>query len=82
MHADQSGGNESMVELSITKGLQEVSRRLSDAAAIAKAAVVCAESGSEPEALRIAMDLDELIHEAGTLHSAICLLGRMQREAG
>jgi hypothetical protein len=46
-----------MAELSITSGLQEISRRLTDAAAIAKGAVACAEGGSERETLRIAMDL-------------------------
>ena len=65
--------------LSITTCLAEISKRLTDAAAIAKAAVVCAESGSEREALRIAMDLDELLSEAGTLHGAVCLIGRMSR---
>ena len=65
--------------LSITGCLSEISERLTDAAAIAKAAVVCAESGSEREALRIAMDLDELLSEAETLHGAMCLIGRMSR---
>jgi hypothetical protein len=59
----------------------EISTRLSDAAAIAKAAVTCAESGSEPEAVRIAMDLDELVHQVATLHGAMCLLNRMARDA-
>lgn len=66
--------------LSITTGLRELSTRLADASAILKAAVVCAESGSERQALRIAMDIDEVLHEAQTLHGAICLIGRMQRK--
>jgi hypothetical protein len=65
--------------LSITACLSEISERLTDAAAIAKAPVTCAQSGSEREALRIAMDLDELLSEAGTLHGAVCLIGRMDR---
>lgn len=65
------------VNLSITTCLVEMSTRLSDAAAIAKAAVTCASSGSEREALRIAMDLDRLLHEVQTLHGAVCLIGRM-----
>ena len=71
-----------MVNLNITSGLSEISRRLGDAAAIAKGAVACAESGSEREALRIAMDVDELISEVATLHGAICLLGRMRADEG
>jgi hypothetical protein len=63
--------------LSITSCLTEISLRLSKAAAIAKAAVTCAESGAEREALRIAMDLDELLHETETLHGALTLIGRM-----
>lgn len=69
----------SMTSLSVTAGIAAVSTRLTDAAAIAKAALVCAESGSEHEAVRILLDLDELLGEATTLHGAICLLGRLQR---
>ena len=69
-----------MAELTITSGLREISRRLTDAAAIAKGAVACAEAGSETEALRIAMDLDETIHEVRDLHGAVRLLGRMARQ--
>lgn len=65
--------------LSITVGLREISTRLTDATAIAKAAVICAESGSEREALKIAMDVDELLNEARTLHGAVCLIGRIAR---
>jgi hypothetical protein len=70
----------SVAGLSITACLSEISLRLTDAAAIARAAVTCAESGSEREALRIAMDLDELLHEAETLHGAVTLIGRMSRK--
>ena len=67
-------------DLSITACLAEISARLNDAAAIAKAALTCATAGSEREALRIAMDLDGLLHEAQTLHGAVCLIGRTTRE--
>lgn len=63
--------------LSIAACLKEISARLSDSAAIAKAAVVCAEAGSEREALAIAMDLDEPINEARILRGAVCLIGRI-----
>ena len=68
------------VKSSIKECLDEISVRLTDAAAIAKAAVVCAESGSEREGLRIAMDLDELLHEVRSLHGAALLFGRLQRK--
>ena len=66
--------------LSVTGCLTEISARLTNAAAIAKAALVCAQSGAEREAVRIALDLDELLSEAGTLHGAVCLIGRMNRD--
>lgn len=61
--------------------LDEIVTRLTDAAAIAKAAVACAEVGSTREALRVALDLDEILSEATTLHSALILIGRLQRNA-
>ena len=65
--------------LNVTGCLTAMSERLTDAAAIARAALVCAQSGSEREAVRIALDLDALLSEAGTLHGAVCLIGRMNR---
>ena len=65
--------------LDITTCLEAISRRLVDAAAVAQAAVTCARSGSEREAVRIAMDLDLLLNESQTLHGAVCLIGRMER---
>ena len=44
--------------LSIPVCLDEISQRLTDAAAVAKAAVACVAAGSEREAVRIALDLD------------------------
>ena len=65
--------------MDITTCLEALSRRLVDAAAVAQAAVTCARSGSEREAVRIAMDLDLLLNESQTLHGAVCLIGRMSR---
>lgn len=67
-------------ELTITHCLREISIRLTDAAAVAKAAVACAEGGSEGEAVRIAMDLDEMLSETETLHRCICLMSRLTLE--
>lgn len=67
--------------LSITACLSEISARLSEAAAVAKAALACTEAGAEREGLRIAMDLDVPLSEVGTLHAAVCLVGRLQRGA-
>ena len=67
-----------MATITITSGLREIVLRLTEASAIAKGAVACAEGGSEREALRIAMDLDEVFHEVATLHGTVRLLGRMR----
>ena len=67
--------------LSIKTEPAENSIKLSDAAAIAKAAVACATEGSEREALRIVIDLDRLLHDVQTLHGAVCLIGRMAPKA-
>lgn len=66
--------------LSVMTCLQAIGTRLGEAAAVSKAAATCAEAGSEREALRIALDLDVLLHEAITLHGALCLVGRMRVE--
>ena len=66
--------------LSVAGCLNEISARMTEAAAVAKAAVACAAAGSEREAVRIAMDLDVLLNEATTLHGALCLIGRMDRQ--
>ena len=72
-----SPGPESRI--SITGCLKEISGRLTDAAAVAKAAVTCAESGSEHEAVRIMLEVDEMLHEASTLLNGVTLLNRMRR---
>jgi hypothetical protein len=65
--------------ISITGCLKEISGRLTDAAAVAKAAVTCAESGSEHEAVRIVLDVEEMLHQASTLLNGVTILNRMRR---
>ena len=67
--------------LSVTAGLAAISARLTEAAALAKAALVCARAGAEREAVRIVLDLDVPLSEAQTLHGAVCLIGRINRKA-
>jgi hypothetical protein len=71
----------SETSLSVTAGLIAICARLTEAAAPAKAALVCARAGSEREAVRIVLDLDVPLSEAQTLHGAICLIGRINRKA-
>ena len=72
-----TGSASSGARLSIAICLDEISARMTDAAAVAKAARTCAEAGSEREALRIAMDLDEMLAEVATLHDAMRFIGPM-----
>jgi hypothetical protein len=67
-------------DLSITAFLVEISTRLDAVAARARAALSCAQSGSEKEALRIAMDIDEVIYEVKMLHGAMRLAARSGRD--
>ncbi len=71
-----------MSTMDITTCLEAMSTRLVDAAAVAQAAVTCAKSGSEHEAVGIAMQLDGLLNEAQTLHGAVCLIARLNRKEG
>lgn len=59
--------------------LHAISTCLSDASAMARAALTCAEAGSEHRALNIILDLDILLHEANTLHGALRLISRPPR---
>jgi hypothetical protein len=65
--------------LSIAGCLGEISGRLVDAAAVAKTAVTCAEAGSERQAVRIVLDVEEMIHETNTLLNGVTLMSRMER---
>ena len=73
MSEDQETG------ISITGCLCEIRDRLTDAAAVAKAAVTCAENGSEHQAVRIVLEVEEMLHEASTLLNGVTLLTRMRR---
>lgn len=67
--------------IDITACLDALSQRMVDAAAVAQAAATCARCGSEREAIGISMPLDVLLSEAQTLHRAVYLLSRMERES-
>lgn len=68
--------------ITVTNLLRDIAERLGDATAIARAAVSCAESGSEHEAVRLSLDLDERLHEAEALHRAVTLIARLHDSRG
>jgi hypothetical protein len=67
-------------QMTVTGCLRAISGRLTEAGAIAKAAVTCAESGSEDHAIRVALDVEELVREANTLLNAASLIQRKREE--
>jgi hypothetical protein len=66
--------------MTVTGGMHAISRGLSEAAAIARAALVCAEAGTPEQALVIALDLEEPVRETGTLLNVVSLIQRMSAE--
>jgi hypothetical protein len=64
-------------QMTVTGCLRAISARLTEVGAIGKAAVTCAESGSEDHAVRIAFDLEEPVQEANMLLKAACLMQRI-----
>jgi hypothetical protein len=67
------------LDRTITTLLAEIHSRLGEATRIAKAAEACATAGSITEGIEVSMDIEQLIYEAGRLHDAASLLGRMRR---
>ncbi|MBZ0147330.1 MAG: hypothetical protein K8F62_07255 [Pseudorhodoplanes sp.] len=67
-------------EAAIKVCLREIRRRLDDAAGIAKAADVCAESGQIDKAVEISHDIEQLSYEASRLLDAASLLNRLSKE--
>ena len=56
----------------------EMHAKLSEAIQIAKAAEACSRAGSLDQGVEIAMDMDQLLYDAGRLHDAICLMNRIK----
>jgi hypothetical protein len=63
---------------SIRYFLSELSHRLEEAASIAKAADACSGAGNPAKAVEIALDVEQLIYDAGTLLNAASLLNRIE----
>jgi hypothetical protein len=59
--------------------LSEICSKLDEAARIARAAEACAVAGSVAQGIEVAMDIEQLIFDAGRLHDAVSLLHRLTR---
>ena len=62
------------IEPAITVCLQAIHAKLKEAEQIARAAAACAETGSVSEGVRVSMELEQLIYDAGRLQDAASLL--------
>jgi len=71
--------NAQIIEPTIKVCLAEIHAKLKAAEQTAKAAQACAEAGGVIEAVRVSLDIEQLIYEAGRLHDAVALLARMAR---
>ena len=54
--------------------------KLQEAVRVAKAAKTCAETGAIDEGVTVALDIEQLIYEAGRLGDAASLLNRLSDE--
>ncbi|MGY4406866.1 hypothetical protein [Bradyrhizobium sp. USDA 3315] len=67
------------IEPAITACLKNVHAKLKEAEQIARAAAVCAETGSASEGVRVSMDIEQLIYDDGRLQDAASLLRTLLR---
>jgi hypothetical protein len=72
--------NRATIEPAIKIVMTEIHCKLNEAARIAKAAEACALAGTVAEGVRVSMDIEQLIYEAGRLQDAVSLLNRLSHE--
>ena len=60
--------------------LRIASARLQQCVGIARAAEICADIGRADDAVRVTLDLDQLLYEAKTLINAASILNRMTED--
>jgi hypothetical protein len=69
--------DEHTLEITIKAHLKEMRARLDKAAGIAKAAETCAEAGTVPKAIEIALDLEQILYEVNTFLNAASMIHRI-----
>jgi hypothetical protein len=70
-----------LVGATIRTFLTKIRTRLDKAAGIARAADACAGAGFHEKGLEVALDVEQLLHEATTLLNAASLINRMARQS-
>lgn len=69
-----------IAEPAIKAYLKEIHARLDQAASIAKAANACAEAGNTDKGVQVALDIEDLVHEATRLLDAATLTNRLVKQ--
>ena len=69
-----------IAEPAIKACLQEIQSRLNEAASISKAASACAEAGNADKGVEVALDIEQLLHDATGLLGAASMLNRLAKE--
>ena len=72
--------NAQLVEPTIKVYLTEIRTRLDKAAGIGRAADACAGAGFHEKGLEVALDMQQLLHEATTLLNAASLVNRIAQQ--
>jgi len=70
-----------LVETTIKTFLAEIRNRLDKAAGIGRAADACAGAGFHEKGLEVALDMQQLLHEATTLLNAASLINRIHQQS-
>jgi hypothetical protein len=60
--------------------LTEICEQLEEASSVAKAAETCAESGNIDQGVKVALDIEQSVYEAGRLLDAASLINRLSKE--
>ena len=70
-----------LAETTIKTYLNEIGGQLDKAAGISRAADACAGAGFHEKGLEVALDMEQLLHEAKTLLNAASLINRIARQS-
>jgi hypothetical protein len=65
------------IETTIRGYLRQMRARLDEAASIAKAAEICADTGNVGKGIEIALDVEQLLYEVNTFLNAASLIHRL-----
>jgi hypothetical protein len=68
------------VQITVKTYLDQMRRRLDEAASIATAAHACADAGNVEKGIEIALDVEQLLYEVNTFLNAASLINRISKD--